>query len=84
MRHLKRLQSAGRLDDAEHSLLTITIDLLAGVRRHEGELAADGLLTKLATAIQKCANENTLFAYAGNGVFHIALLAGYQRPAHDC
>ncbi len=79
VRHLKRLQSAGRLDNAEHSLLTITIDLLAGVRRHEGELAADGLLAKLANAIQNCASENTLLTYAGNGVFHIALLG--RMPA---
>ena len=73
MQQLKRIESDAHSDALEHTLLTVTIDFLAGVRRKEGEATADGLLATLASSIQKCAGDNASSAYAADGVFQIIL-----------
>jgi GGDEF domain-containing protein len=71
---LKQLESDGRSNSFEHTLLTVTIDFFAGLCRKEGELAAHGLLASLATSIQRNVSDNAISAYVDDGTFHILLL----------
>jgi GGDEF domain-containing protein len=74
VQRLKQLESDGRSKAFEHTLLTVTIDFFPGLCRKEGELAAHGLLSSLATSIQRSVSDYAISVYVDDWTFHILLL----------
>jgi GGDEF domain-containing protein len=70
-RKLSRLADLGSISG--HTLLSVTIDFFAGLRREEGESAARHLQTALATAIQQSVTGDAIAACGDDELFHILL-----------
>jgi GGDEF domain-containing protein len=80
LRQLTKLSSERVSVSWGHTLVTTTIDFFSGLRRQEGEAAAQSLLAKLAATIQQSANGTAITGYVGDGTFQ-ALLPGRKVTA---
>jgi GGDEF domain-containing protein len=80
LRQLTKLSSERASVSWGHTLVTTTIDFFSGLRRQEGEPAAQSLLAKLAATIQQSANGTAITGYVGDGTFQ-ALLPGRKVTA---
>ncbi len=82
-RKLSRLADLGSISG--HTLLSVTIDFFAGLRREEGESAARHLQTALATAIQQSVTGDAIAACGDDGTLPhpVARLQSHCGP-RDC